>query len=101
MSVHEQVPDSINAFVVVGDFGFNDVDGPFAVEKDGTKWTIRVPTDGDVHTALLENNEGDGAVLLADADVVGGGLVDVVHEPEGEGELHVVVDQYARGGPGE
>ena len=99
MSVHEQTPDSINGFVVVGDFGFNHVEGPFEVDKDGTKWTIQVPTDDVLSPSTLKSNEGDGAVLLADADVVGGGLIDVVDAPEGEDELHIVVDQYARGDP--
>jgi hypothetical protein len=97
--------DSINELVFAGDFGFHRVDGPFAVEKEGTLWTIVVPTDEDdngtpdrVTLKSLRDSEEKAAVLIADAKAVGGGLVDTVFEPDGEGELHIVVDQYARGG---
>ncbi|NUC74986.1 hypothetical protein HTZ84_22235 [Haloterrigena sp. SYSU A558-1] len=95
--LHVPEPDTINSFAVTGDFGFNHVEGPFAVEKDGTKWTIAVPHDDVLSPSVLKDNEGDGCVLLADCEPVGGGLVETVHDPEGEGELHVVVDQYPRG----
>ena len=90
--------DSINEFVIVGDFGFKRVEGPWQVEKEGTKWTIILPYE-EMDRALSQKDEGQGAVLIADGKAVGGGLVDVVFDPEGEGEQHVVVDQCARGGP--
>jgi len=88
--------DSINEFVVVGDFGFNRVQGPWRVEKAGTKWTIILPYE-ELDRELSDTDEGRGAVLIADGKAVGGGLVDLVYDPEGEGEQHVVIDQYARG----
>lgn len=96
--------ESVNEFVFAGEFGFLNVEGPFSVEKEGTLWTIAVPTaDGDHGTPnrftldSLRDGEGKAAVLIADGGAVGGGVVDTVFEPEGEGELHVVVDQYAQG----
>jgi len=98
-------PDSINEFAIVSESGFKRTEGPFSVEKEGTLWTVRIPTDpqdpaypGDISYRVLGGqDEGDGAALVADGEIVGGGIVKVVDEPEGEGELHVVVDQYARG----
>ena len=88
--------DSINEFVIVGDFGFRRVEGPWRVEKEGAKWTIIIPYE-DMDRPLNQKEEGRGAVLIADGKAVGGGLVDVVFDPQDEGEQHVVVDQYARG----
>jgi len=99
--------DTINQLVTVGEFGFLTVDGPLSVEKDGTRWTVIIPTGGDNHrtpSALAIRSTSEGAnwmaaVLIADCEVVGGGVVELTDEPEGEGALHVVVDQYAMGGP--
>lgn len=88
--------DSINELVIVGDFGFKQIKGPWEVEKEGTKWTVIIPNN-DNSLSLSHDNEGCGAVLIADGEVIGGGIVDVVFKPEEEGEKHVVVDQYARG----
>lgn len=88
--------DSINELVVVGDFGFNRLAGPWDVEKEGTKWTVIIPY-GEMSHALGHSDEGNGAVLIADGTAVGGGLIDTVFDPKDEGEQHVVVDQYARG----
>lgn len=88
--------DSINEFVIVGDFGFRRAEGPWSVEKEGTKWTIIVPYE-DMRVPLNHSHEGCGAVLIADGKAVGGGLVDVVFDPQHEGEQHIVVDQYAKG----
>lgn len=100
----QTTPTAINGFAVVGSFGFNHVEGPFSVEKEGTKWTVVIPLNEADRSSVpkwtvsaLRGNENDGAVLLADGEPVGGGLVDTVAEPEGENEMHVVVDQYARG----
>lgn len=97
---------SINEFAVAGDFGFLRVEGPFSVEREGTLWEIAIPTAGDDHgtpnpitLSSIRDAEGEAAVVVADGEVVGGGLVDVVDEPEGEGVLFVVIDQYARGSP--
>ncbi|ELZ05307.1 hypothetical protein [Natrialba aegyptia] len=96
--------ESINEFVLAGDFGFLRVDGPFSVEKEGALWTIKVPTAEDDYAtpnrftlSSLRDSDDKPAVLIADGQAVGGGLVDMAIEPDGEGELHIVVDQYARG----
>lgn len=94
--------DSINELVIAGEFGFLNVEGPFSVEKEGTLWTVMIPTDGDSAPNPLSQNSlrdsgGKAAVLIADGTTVGGGIVKLADEPEGEGELHVVVDQYAKG----
>lgn len=88
--------DSINEFVVVSEYGFRRAEGPWSVEKDGTKWTIIVPYD-EMQVAFSHSDEGRGAVLIADGKAIGGGIVDAVFDPQDEGEQHVVVDQYAKG----
>lgn len=88
-------PDSINEFVIAGEFGFQRVPGPFEVVKDGTVWGIVVPDDAHPTVRTLPGQEGEAAVLFADAQAVGGGIVtDVVEKPDHD-ELHVLVDQYA------
>lgn len=105
MTSDHSEPDSVNEFVLAGEFGFLNVEGPFTAEKEGTLWTVAIPTEDDDHGTpnrftldSLRDGEGKAAVLIADGTAVGGGVVDTVAEPEGEGELHVVVDQYAMGG---
>lgn len=88
--------DSINEFVIAGEFGFDRHSGPWSVEKEGTKWTVIRPYD-ELERALGSHVEGEAAVLIADGQAVGGGIVDTVFDPEGEGEEHVVIDQYAMG----
>lgn len=90
-------PDSINEFVVAGDFGFQRVPGPFEVVKDGTIWGIVVPMDAHPTVQHLDGQEGEAAVLIADGEAVGGGILTDVVEEEDHDELHVLVDQYARG----
>lgn len=99
-AIRDLEPDSINEFAVVGEFGFKRVEGPFRVDKDGTVWVVFVPVEeADWTVRSLSDDEGNGAVLVADGEIVGGGiLVDAV-EPEGEDEIHVIIDQYARGDP--
>lgn len=94
---HEQAPDSINEFAIVGEFGFQRVPGPFDVEKSGHVWGIVVPKDAHPTVSTLPGQEGEAAALLADAQVVGGGVVSAVEEIEEHDELHVLVDQYAKG----
>lgn len=89
-------PDSINEFAVVGEFGFRRCEGPWTVEKEGTKWTIIVPYE-EMNHALNHRDEGCAVALIADGIVVGGGLIEAVFDPEDEGEQHVIVDQYAMG----
>lgn len=92
-----QTPDSINEFTITGDFGFQRVLGPFDVVKDGTIWGIHVPKDTHPTVRALPSREGEAAVLVADGEVIGGGIVsDVVEVPDHD-ELHVLVDQYAMG----
>lgn len=98
--------DTINEFAIAGDYGFQRVEGPFSVEKGGTCWTITVPTNEDDDRApnpvilnSIKSKEGEAAVIIADGTAVGGGIVDLITEPEGEGELHVIIDQYAMGDP--
>lgn len=90
-------PDSINEFVVAGEFGFKRVPGPFEVVKDGTVWGIVVPLDAHPTVRTLSDDEGEAAVLFADAQAVGGGIVADVVEEESCDELHVLVDQHAIG----
>lgn len=89
--------DTINELVIAGEFGYKRVEGPWSVEKEGTKWTIVIPYDRMERTPG-SHDEGKTAVLIADGKAVGGGLVDTVFDPQDEGETHVVVDQYAMGG---
>lgn len=100
----EETVDSINQLVLAGEFGFLAVDGPFTAEKDGKIWGVVVPTDQDDHAApnrftveALRDGDEKAAVLIADGQAVGGGLVEDVVEPEGHDEMHVVVNQYAMG----
>lgn len=90
--------DSVNEFTIVGEFGFQRVPGPFEVEKDGTIWGIVVPKDAHPTVSTLSGQEGEGAVLVADGRVVGGGIVTDVVEIEEHDELHVLVNQYPGGG---
>jgi len=90
--------ESINEFAVVGEFGFQRVPGPFEVVKDGTVWGIIVPEDAHPTVSRLSDQEGEAAVLVADAEIVGGGILTNVVEESEHDELHVLVDQYARGG---
>jgi len=100
-------PSSINQLVQAGEYGFAAVDGPFLVDKDGTKWSIQVPLDDDDalnpdRAAMMTLNgmsEGEAAVLIADGEAVGGGLIESIYEPEGEETMFIVVDQYAAGDP--
>lgn len=93
----ESTPDSINEFAIVGEFGFQRVPGPFEVEKTGTVWGIVVPEDAHPTVSTLSGQDGEAAALLADGEVVGGGVVSAVEEIEEHDELHVLVDQYAMG----
>lgn len=93
-------PDTINEFAIIGDFGFKRVVGPFDAEKDGTLWTISVPLDSDepaIDTLALD--DGRAASIVADGEIIGGGIVETVDAPDGEDELHVVIDQYTRSNP--
>ena len=99
MSVNDHSPpDSINEFVIAGEFGFQRVPGPFEVVKDGTIWGIAVPNDAHPTVGTLPEQEGESAVIIADCKAVGGGVVtDVLEKPKHD-ELHVLVDQYAMEG---
>jgi len=98
-------PESINQLVTAGAHGFAAVDGPFLVEKEGTKWTITVPLDendalapSDAEMLTLKRlQKGESAVLIADGEAVGGGVIELTYEPDGEGERHIVVEQNAAG----
>jgi hypothetical protein len=96
--------DTINEFVVVGEFGFDRVEGPFSVEKEGTNWEILIPLNENDRSSIpdhqqsgLRSHEGERAVLLADTEPIGGGVIELVDEPEGEEMMVVLVDQYAMG----
>lgn len=93
----ENPPDSINELVVAGEFGFKRIPGPLTVNKTGTMWWIEVPRDAHVTVRTLPGDEGEAAVLIADCEAVGGGIVDEVLEHDDH--VEVVVDQYARGDP--
>lgn len=98
------VPGSINQLVLSGEFGFLAVDGPFTVEKDGTVWNVAIPTGEGDHGApnpftlkSLRDSQGKSAVLIADGEAVGGGVVTDARELEDKEKLYVWVDQYAMG----
>jgi len=92
---------SINEFAVIGEFGFQRVEGPFEVVKDGTVWGINVPKDTHPTVSTLPGQEDEAAVIVADGEIVGGGiLTDVVEETEHD-EYHVLIDQYVMGGSDE
>jgi len=100
--------ETVNEFVIAGEFGFLRVEGPFECEKEGTLWTVVVPTDQDDYAApnpitlgSLTDHDGESAVVIADGEAVGGGIVKLTNQIESEGELHIVIDQYAMGGPDE
>lgn len=95
--------DYINEFAVVSETGFIRVEGPFEVSLGGTRRSIHIPTDRDDYSHpgrgpmyLLDDSLiGDGVALVADGEIVGGGLVEDVYTLDEEGEKHVVVQQYA------
>ena len=98
--------ESINEFVLVGEFGFHRVEGPFSVEKEGTLWTVTIPTDEEAENApqpstvnSLLDCADTAAVLIADGQAVGGGIVDFTNDLPSDGEIHIIVDQYAMGTP--
>jgi len=90
--------ESINEFAIIGEFGVQRVPGPFDVVKDGTVWDITVPTDAHATVTTLPHQKGERAALVADAEIVGGGVVIDVVEVDDD-KLHVLVDQYAQGNP--
>lgn len=92
-----ETPDSINEFTVAGDFGFNRVDGPFQVEKAGTNWTVVIPDDHGASVRLLDDLVGEAAVLVADCEAIGGGILTDVYSPDGEPGRRAIIDQYALG----
>jgi len=57
--------ESINEFVVVGEFGFQRVPGPFEVAKGGTVWGIVVPEGAHPTVQTLPGQEGEAAVTSA------------------------------------
>lgn len=102
MSIQQH--EIVNTIALVGEFGFLDVEGPFDYEKDGTVWSVSIPTDTDDHAApprgslhTLRDAEDKCAVAIADCEVVAGGIVVAADEPEGEEKIILAVDQYAMG----
>jgi len=94
--------DSINEFAVVGEFGFQRVRGPFEVTKDGTVWEVVVPHEMARQSPTIEHldgQEGESVALVADCEIVGGGILTKVLNESGTGELVLLVDQYAMGDP--
>lgn len=93
-------PGSVNELTVVGEFGFKRLGGPFTVQKDGTVWTVDIPEDYDHPSAsTLPDDTERAAVLIADGETCGGGIVvEVLEDLEGV-QYRVVIDQYAMGDP--
>ena len=98
MSKHEQKYDSINELAVVGDFGFQRIEGPFSAEKTGTVWSVLIPMNTHPTVSTLPDQEGEAAAIVADAEIVGGGIITDVIASEDDETLTVLIDQYARGG---
>jgi hypothetical protein len=96
---HGNQYDSINEFAVVGDFGFQRIPGPFEAQKSGTVWSIAVPLDTHPTVSTLTSQEGEAAAIVADGEVVGGGIITDVIEADENDELTVLVDQYERENP--
>lgn len=88
-------PDFINEFAIIGDFGFARHEGPWEVQKNGTVWLIIMPFE-DINFQISKCDEGYSAALVADGQIVGGGIISEVYEPEAH-EFHVFVDQYEMG----
>jgi|GEM_PF-3439894 len=97
LAASEETPDSINELTIAGEFGFKRLEGPFEVAKDGTIWGVVIPEGHHPTVSTLEDDVGEAAVLIADGVTVGGGVVDTVKRLEDHDEVHVLVDQYARG----
>lgn len=93
----DETPDSINEFTIAGEFGYQRLEGPFEVVKDGTIWGIVVPEDHHPTVSTLDSQVGESAVLIADGVTVGGGVVDTVKHVEAHDEVHVLIDQYPMG----
>ncbi len=99
--------DTINSFALIGEFGFYSAEGPFPVDKSGTIWTIEISpqtlTAGlSTGVGQLTDMERPTVALIADGQIVGGGVFEDFHEPEGEEVAYLLVDQYAmddEGGP--
>lgn len=91
---------TINEFGVVGEWGFVSNEGPYEADKEGTIWVIYIPSE-DAGSMIhhLTDLQGEGSVILSDGEIIGGGILVDVFEPEGEEEIHVVIDQYAMGDP--
>jgi hypothetical protein len=91
--------ESINEFAVVGEFGFQRVPGPLSVVRSGTNWVIVVPKDAHPTVSTLPAQEGKAAAIVADGEIVGGGIINSVTKDTENGDIHVTVDQYAQGNP--
>jgi len=86
--------DTINEFALVGEFGYQRVPGPFATSKSGYVWEIIVPMDTHPTMNHIDRQEGEAIALIADCEVVGGGILSRVVESEERGEKYLYVDQY-------
>jgi len=89
--------DSINEFAIVGKFGFQAVRGPFNAEKDGKVWEIIVPVESHPTVSHIDKQEGESIALIADCEIVGGGILSRVVTSDERGEKYLYVDQYVLG----
>lgn len=95
--------DTINSFALIGEFGFYSAEGPFPVDKSGTIWTIEISPQSltaGLSTGIgqLTDMDRPAVALMADCEIIGGGVFEDFHEPEGEEAVYLLVDQYAMGG---
>lgn len=98
-----EYPNTIQQFVFVGDFGHDTYTGrfEFAVEEGIASIIIPIESDesplSDIREERLRGHDGDYIVVVADGEVETGGKAIEIYEPDGEGQIHIVIDQYPMG----
>jgi len=93
----EAPPDSINELCFVGEFGFHRIGGPHTVSKSINEWLVEIDIEDVNFISGVEDNVGECAVLVADGEVIGGGVTTDVVVVDEKDEILVFVDQYAMG----
>lgn len=93
--------DFVNEFSTVSETGFDRYEGPFEFRNEaGAKFELTVPVahlDNEIRQTALMGHEGDAVAVVADGEIVGGGVV--VDLTAADDVIYVMIDQYAKGGP--